>query len=58
MASISIMGASFNPIWKALLVPSIFAGPIVVLLVIVVLAILYPALKAALIQPVTAMEYH
>ena len=30
----------------------------VVPVIIVVLAILYPALKAALIQPVTAMEYH
>ncbi len=57
MASVSIMGASFNPIWKAILAPSLFSQPILILLFIVVVAVLYPALKAALIQPVTAMEH-
>ena len=58
MASVSIMGASFNPIWKALFIPSIFSGPIFVLLAVVLVAILYPALKAAWIQPIAAMEHH
>ena len=52
------MGASFNPIWRALFAPSIFAGPILMLFAIVILAVLYPALKAAWIEPITAMEHH
>ncbi|MDG2333227.1 MAG: ABC transporter permease [Myxococcota bacterium] len=58
LASVEIMGASFNPIWRALFTPGIFVVPILLLVVIVVLAVLYPALKAAWIQPVAAMEHH
>ena len=58
MASVSMMGASFSPVWKALFTPSIFSAPITVLLVVVVVAVLYPAMKAAWIQPVAAMEHH
>ena len=57
MASISMMGASFSPVWKALFTPSIFSAPISVLLVVVVVAVLYPAMKAAWIQPIAAMEH-
>lgn len=58
MGSVEIMGAAFNPIWRALFTPGIFVGPILLLVVIVVLAVLYPALKAAWIQPIAAMEHH
>ena len=34
-----------------------FTGPVVMLVVVVLLAALYPALKAAWIQPVDAMHY-
>ena len=57
MASVSMMGASFSPVWKALFTPSIFSAPISVLLVVVVVAVLYPAMKAAWIQPIAAMEH-
>ena len=57
MASVSLMGASFSPIWHALFAPSIFSGPIFRLILIVIVAVLYPALKAALIQPIAAMEH-
>ena len=58
MASIEIMGAAFNPIWRAFFAPSIFAGPILLLVIVVTLSVLYPAFKAAWIQPVAAMEHH
>jgi ABC-type lipoprotein release transport system permease subunit len=58
MASISIMGASFSPVWKALFAPSIFSEPISILLFVVIVAVLYPAMKAAWIQPIAAMEHH
>ncbi|MFP8881792.1 MAG: ABC transporter permease, partial [Myxococcota bacterium] len=57
LAGVSIMGIAMDPIWKAVVSPYIFAMPIGVLLSIVVLAVLYPALKAALIEPVEAMRH-
>lgn len=58
MAGISIMGVAFSTVWHAVIVPSIFTGPVAVLLVVVAAAVVYPALKAALISPVEAMRYH
>ncbi|MGE4608725.1 MAG: FtsX-like permease family protein [Myxococcota bacterium] len=57
LAGVSIMGIAMDPLWKAVVSPYIFAMPIGVLLSIVVLAVLYPALKAALIEPVEAMRH-
>ena len=58
LAGISIMGIALDPIWRAAITPSVFVGPVVALLVIVALAVIYPAAKAALIRPVEAMRYH
>jgi ABC-type lipoprotein release transport system permease subunit len=57
LAGVAVMGVAMQPIWRAVMTPSVFAGPIVSLIVIVVLAVIYPALKAAWIQPVAAMRY-
>lgn len=57
LAGISMMGVALNPVWRAYVTASVFAGPIVVLLVIALLAVLYPALKAAWIRPVEAMHH-
>ncbi len=57
LAGISIMGISLNPIWRAALDVSVFTGPVSALLIIVAVAVLYPAAKAALIRPVEAMRY-
>jgi ABC-type lipoprotein release transport system permease subunit len=47
-----------DPIWYAAIHPNIFITPVVMLVVIVFLAVLYPAGKAALIQPAEAMRYN
>ncbi len=52
-----MMGIAFDSVWKASLKPSVFAGPIISLIVIVGIAVLYPALKAAMIQPVEAIRH-
>ncbi len=58
LAGVSVMGIAMDPIWRTAVVPAIFSGPILTLVFIVFLAVTYPALKAALIQPVAAMRYH
>lgn len=57
LAGVAVMGVAMQPIWRAAITPSVFAGPIGTLIAIVVLAVLYPAVKAAWIQPVEAMRY-
>ncbi len=47
-----------EPVWRAAVGPATFTTPIVVLLGIVGLAVLYPAVKAAAVQPVDAMRHH
>jgi putative ABC transport system permease protein len=58
LAGTSIMGIAMDPIWRAAIHPRVFTTPVVMLVVIVLLAVLYPAAKAALIQPVEAMRHN
>ncbi len=57
MGDVSVIGVSWNPVWKSAVDLSTYTTPITTLSVIVLLAVLYPALKAAFIKPVTAMRY-
>ena len=57
LAGVAVMGIAFNPVWRAVISANVITGPIAVLVAIVSLAVLYPALKASLIQPVEAMRY-
>jgi ABC-type lipoprotein release transport system permease subunit len=58
LAGLSIMGIAMDPVWRAAITPQTFTTPIGILIVIVLLAVLYPAAKAAAIQPVEAMRHH
>lgn len=58
LGGMSMMGVAFDPIWRASVSTSTFAGPLIALVVIVMVAVLYPALKAARINPVEAMRHH
>jgi len=57
LAGTSIMGIAMDPMWRAAWSARTFVEPIGVLLVIVGVAVLYPALKAAVIAPVEAMRH-
>ena len=58
MAGITMMGIAMNPLWQGEVSSFTFTGPIFTLLVIVAIAVIYPALKAALIRPVEAMRFN
>ncbi|MDX8410770.1 MAG: FtsX-like permease family protein [Mariprofundaceae bacterium] len=55
--SISYGGIAFDPIWYAYVTPEAVLTPIVFLFVIVALAVVYPATKAAVIRPVQAIYF-
>jgi ABC-type lipoprotein release transport system permease subunit len=58
LAGVSVLGIAMDPIWRAAVDSTIFTRPIVTLVSIVSLAVIYPALKAAVIEPVDAMRHH
>ena len=58
LGGISLMGVAFNQIWYAVVTPYTLWGPVLALVVMVFLAVLYPALKAATITPVEAMRHN
>ena len=57
LSGMSVMGSSFDSTWHATINANTFATPILVLVIIVGIAVLYPALKAAMIRPVDAMTH-
>jgi putative ABC transport system permease protein len=57
LGGISMMGVAFDPIWRAVITPASFSQPLITLVFIVTLAILYPAWKAASIQPMEAIQH-
>jgi len=57
LAGTSMMGLTMPPTWRGVYGPAAVSGPVGVLLLIVSLAAIYPAAKAALIKPIDAMQY-
>jgi len=57
IGGISISGIAWDPIWKAAVTQETYMGPVITLVFIVSIAVLYPAVKAALIRPVSAMRH-
>jgi putative ABC transport system permease protein len=57
LGGMTLMGVAFNQIWYAVVTPYTFWGPIVALIVMVSLAVIYPASMAARIPPLEAMHH-
>ena len=56
-SGISFAGIAMDTIWRAYVTPNSIITPVVLLFIIATLAIIYPALKAALIRPVEAINH-
>lgn len=57
LGGMSVMGVAMNPIWYAELSVAVLAAPIGALVAIVAVAVLYPSMKAAWIDPVRAIQH-
>lgn len=57
MDNLSVMGTSMDPIWRSVVTLDTYTGPTVALMIIVLIAVTYPALRAAFIKPITAMRH-
>jgi putative ABC transport system permease protein len=57
LGGMAMMGVVLDPIWRGVAEPRVIAGPLFTLLVIVGLAALYPAGKAAWISPIRAIQH-
>jgi ABC-type lipoprotein release transport system permease subunit len=53
----SFAGVAIDPIWRAYITPEALLVPIIFLFIIALLAVLYPAVKAAVIRPVSAIHH-
>jgi len=58
LTGMSIAGATIDTTWKAMISVDTFTMPIKTLVIIVFIAVLYPAIKAARLRPVEAMQHH
>lgn len=56
MGNVSIMGMAWDPVWRSTVTLGTYTGPVKSLLVIVFLAVTYPALRAAFIRPLEAIR--
>ena len=56
-SSASIGGVALDPVWYARITPHALLLPVAFLLLIALLAVIYPAVKAAVIRPVAALHY-
>ena len=56
-SGVSFAGIAIDPIWRAEVTQRAVVAPIATLFIMALLAVIYPAVKAAVIQPVKAIHY-
>jgi putative ABC transport system permease protein len=57
LGGMSFSGIAMDPVWRGVVTPMTIIAPVLTLVVIVFLAVTYPALKAARISPADAMRH-
>jgi putative ABC transport system permease protein len=57
LGGMSFSGIAMDPVWRGVVTPMTIIAPVLTLVVIVSLAVTYPALKAARISPADAMRH-
>ncbi len=57
MGGLSVMGTTMDPVWRSAVTVDTYVQPTVALVIIVLIAVTYPALRAAFIKPITAMRH-
>ena len=57
LGGVTVIGATFATVWRASASPGAFITPTMTLVVLVLLAVIYPAVKASRISPVEAMRH-
>lgn len=58
IADASFAGIAFDPVWRPLLSASTVLGTLGLMILVALLAVIYPAAKAALIKPLAAIHHH
>ena len=56
MGNVSIMGVAWDPVWRSVVSLETYTSPVTSLVVIVALAVTYPALRAGFIRPLDAIR--
>ncbi|MBT3312567.1 MAG: ABC transporter permease [Desulfobacterales bacterium] len=57
LGGMSIMGLAVDPVWRGVVNANTFISPVLILVLIVFFAVLYPAFKATWIRPVEAIRH-
>lgn len=57
MKDVSVMGTTMDPIWRSEVSASSYTSPVIALVIIIAIAVIYPAIRAAVIKPITAMRH-
>jgi ABC-type lipoprotein release transport system permease subunit len=57
LGGMAVMGMMLDPMWRGVVEPQVFTGPLLTLVFIIALAALYPATKAALLSPIRAIQH-
>jgi ABC-type lipoprotein release transport system permease subunit len=57
LGNLSVMGMAMDTTWRSEVDLSTYTGPVQTLLVIILLAVLYPAMRAAFIRPLDAIRH-
>jgi putative ABC transport system permease protein len=56
LGNASMMGVAWDPVWRSKVDAGTYVSPIITLVVIVSLAVIYPAVRAAVIRPLDAIR--